>query len=141
MSLRSDVSPSTLGIRVTDEGITVEYLDNRETVYSSPVEQVPGEVRCQPGKEVHVLVTDQTETEGAIVYVNDRRTDAEILETTGVGRVMLEPGAETEFFPGVTVRMDGHAVVVEAAPSIAGGRVFVFEEDEMGERAYEIIEE
>jgi hypothetical protein len=76
-----------------------------------------------------------------MVYVNDRKTHDEILEATGVGRIVLGTDESAEVFPGVTARMDGHAVVVEADLTVAGGRVFVFEEDDLGERAFELVEE
>jgi len=139
MSKRSDVAPSTIGVDLDPDGVFVEYLDGSEVLYRGVPVAVEGTVRCQPGKEVHVLVTDPTETEGVMVYVNDRKTHADILESTGVGRVVFDPGEETEPFPGVRVRADGHAIEIEADPDAAGGRVFVFEEDELGERSYEIV--
>jgi catechol 2,3-dioxygenase-like lactoylglutathione lyase family enzyme len=140
MSQRSDVAPSTIGVELDPDGVFVEYLDGSEVLYRGVPETRAGTVRCQPGKEVHVLVTDPDETEGIMGYVHDRKTHADILESTGVGRVVLEPGEETELFPGVTARADGHAIEIEGDPDAAGGRVFVFEEDELGERSYEIVE-
>jgi len=140
MSVRSDVSPSTLGVVVNDDAVVVKYLDGRRVTYRDEPEPMAGQVRCQPGKHVHVLVTDPTTSEGVMVYINDRKTHDEILETTGVGRIVLGPNESAEVFPGVTARMDGHAVVVEADLSIAAGRVFVFEEDDLGERAFELVE-
>jgi hypothetical protein len=140
MSQRSDVAPSTIGVELDPDGVFVEYLDGSEVLYRGVPEAVEGGVRCQPGTEVHVLVTDPTETEGVMVYVNDRKTHADILESTGVGRVVLEPGEESELFPGVQARADGYAIEIEGDPGAARGRVFVFEEDELGERSYEIVE-
>ena len=140
MSVRSDVSPETLPIELIEDGVAVDYTDGRRAYYRG-IPRKTESVRAQPGKEVHVLVTDPTETEGVMVYVNDRNTADEILKDTGVGRIMLETGEEEEVFPGVTVRMDGYATVVEADPEVARGRVFVFEEDEMGEASYEIVNE
>ena len=90
---------------------------------------------------MQVLVTDPTETEGVMMYVNDRDTHDEILESTGIGRVLLDSGEEEELFPGVTVRLEGYAVEVEADPEVARGRVFVFSEDERGESSYELVTE
>jgi len=140
MSHRNDVAPGTLGVEVQDGSVAVDYLDGRTVTYAGPLREVEGALRCKPGKDVHVLVTDDEETEGVLVYVNDRKTHDDILDGSGVGRVLLESGEETELFPGVEVRVDGHAVVVEAAPAL-DGRVFVFEEDELGERAFEIVAE
>jgi len=139
MSQRSDVAPSTISIDLDPDGVFVEYLDGSEVLYRGVPEATEGSVRCQPSKEVHVLVTDPDETEGVMVYVNDRKTHSDILKSTGVGRVVLDPEEETELFPGVRARADGYAVVIEADPEVAGGRVFVFEEDELGERSYEIV--
>ncbi|MFH5799001.1 DUF5796 family protein [Haladaptatus sp. CMAA 1911] len=141
MSVRNDVSPDTLGVELTEDGIVVEYTDGREAFYNGIPKKVDGTLRTQPGKLIQVLVTDPTETEGVMTYVNDRDTHDEILEETGVGRVIIEPGDEEELFPGVTVRSEGYAVEVEASPKIARGRVFVFEEDELGERSFEFVEE
>jgi hypothetical protein len=139
MSARNDVPPSTLGVELAEEGVYVEYTDGRRAFYNGVPEKVTGTVRCQPGKDVHVLVTDPTETEGVLVYVNDLKTHDDILESSGVGRVLLDPEEEAELFPGVTVRADGYAIEVEADPAEARGRVFVFEEDELGEYAYELF--
>ena len=139
MSARNDVAPDTLGVELTEDGIVVEYTDDREVFYHGPPEKVAGTLRTQPGKLVQILVTDPTETEGVVMYVNDRNTHDDILESTGVGRVLLETGETEELFPGVTVRIDGYAVEVEADPEVARGRVFVFEEDELDERAYELV--
>ncbi|WP_121821447.1 DUF5796 family protein [Halostella salina] len=137
MSARNNVSPSTLSVRLEEEGVYVEYVDGREVLYHGIPEKVEGSVRTPPGKHVQVLVTDPSETEGVMMYVNDRNTHDDILETTGVGRIFVED--ETELFPGVTAWVDGHAVVVEADPEVARGRVFVFAEDEMSERSYEVV--
>lgn len=139
MTFRADVAPSTLGVELNEDGVVVEYLDGRKVFYHGPPEKVEGSVRAPPGKLTQVLVTDPTETEGVLVYVNDRNTDESILEDTGVGRVMVGNDEEEELFPGVTVRAEAYAVEVEADPDTARGRVFVFAEDEMAERAYEIV--
>lgn len=139
MTFRADVAPSTLGVELNEDGVVVEYLDGRKVFYHGPPEAVEGSVRAPPGKLTQVLVTDPTETEGVLVYVNDRNTDESILEDTGVGRVMVENDEEEELFPGVTVRAEAYAVEVAADPETARGRVFVFAEDEMAEHAYEIV--
>lgn len=139
MTFRADVAPSTLGVELNEDGVVVEYIDGREVFYHGPPEAVEGSVRAPPGKLTQVLVTDPTETEGVLVYVNDRNTDESILEDTGVGRVMVANDEAEELFPGVTVRAEAYAVEVEADPETARGRVFVFAEDEMSEHAYEIV--
>ena len=139
MSERSEFSPDTLSVELTEAGIAVEYTDGREVFYGGVPEKIEGELTTAPGKEVHVLVTASTETEGVLVYVDDRTTADEILEKSGVGRVLLGEGEETTIFPGVSVRESGYRVTVDADPETARGRVFVFEEDDMGERAFEIV--
>jgi len=138
MSQHDDVAPSTIGVELDSDGVFVEYLDGSEVLYRGVPERREKTVRCQPGREVHVLVTDPEETEGVLVYVNDRKTHEDILESTGVGPVILEPDERTELFPGVRARADGHAIEISGDPDAARGRVFVFEEDALGERSYEI---
>lgn len=139
MTLRSDVPPDTLSVSLEPEGVEVQYTDGRTTFYHGVPETVDGTVLTPPGKDVHVLVTDEAETEGVLVYVNDRRTHDEILEDSGVGRVLVESGETESLFPGVTAESVGYRVRVTADPAVAGGRVFVFSEDETGEHAYEIV--
>ncbi|MFB6149215.1 MAG: DUF5796 family protein [Halobacteriales archaeon] len=141
MSQRSDIAPSTLSVELDPDGVFVEYLDGREIFYRGVPEKRTDSVRCQPGKEVHVLVTDPAGTEGVMMYINDRNTHDDILESTGVGRLMVEPGETVQVFPGVTAHADGYAIVIEADTDVADGRVFVFEEDELGERSFELVNE
>lgn len=141
MSQRSEFSPDTLSISLTEAGIAVEYTDGREVFYHGVPAKVEGTHTTAPGKEVHVLVTNPTETEGVLVYVNDRTTIDEIIDGTGVGRILVEKGEETTLFPGVEVGAANHRVTVTADPETARGRVFVFEENELGERSIEIVAE
>ncbi|WP_255171771.1 DUF5796 family protein [Natrononativus amylolyticus] len=138
MSTRSNVAPSTLSVDLVDGGVVVQYLDGRETFYNGVPERVEGAVKTPPGKEVHVLVTDTDGVEGVMTYVNDRNTHNDILEATGVGRLMLAPDEREELFPGVAVETEGYSVRVEADLEVVDGRVFVFAEDEMSEHAYEL---
>jgi hypothetical protein len=139
--MRSDIAPDSLPVSLQPEGVEVEYHDGRSVFYHGVPEKVEGSVTTPPGKDVHVLVTDPTGTEGVIVYVNDRKTADEILEDSGVGRVVLESGEETTVFPGVDARADAYRVTVAADPEAARGRVFVFAEDELGERSWELVAE
>jgi hypothetical protein len=141
MSQRSEISPDTLHIDLDPEGIEVQYIDDRSVFYHGIPDKTVESVVTPPEKQVHVLVTDPTETEGVMIYVNDRKTDDEILRSTGVGRVLLDRGEETSIFPGITVREEGYRIEVEADPETARGRVFVFAEDEMAERSWEIVGE
>ncbi|MFT4890279.1 MAG: hypothetical protein ACI9YT_001193 [Halobacteriales archaeon] len=139
--MRSDIPPDTVGVELADGGVAVEYTDDRETFYHGVPEPVTGSIRTPPEKEVHVLVTDPSGTEGVLTYVNDRKTHDDILRESGVGRVLLEGGEETELFPGVTVAVDGYAVVVSADHDVVDGRVFVFAEDATSEHRYELVPE
>ena len=141
MAGRGDVAPKPLGVELAEEGIYVEYQDDRRVFYNGVPEKVHGSIRTRPGKDVQVLVTNGDATEGVLTYVNERNTEADILESSGVGRILLEKGESRELFPGVTATLDGYAIVVEADPREAGGRVFVFEEDELGERKFELYAE
>ncbi|MFK5602738.1 DUF5796 family protein [Haloferax volcanii] len=142
MRARNDIAPSTLGVELHDYGVEVEYLDNRTTVYRGVPQAVTGTLATAPGKEVHVLVTDPTETEGVMMYVNDLTSHDEVLESSGVGRVILGEDEEEELFPGVLVRrVPGHRFEIEADPDVARGRVFVFVEDDWGEDSYEFVAE
>ncbi|MGM0605745.1 MAG: DUF5796 family protein [Halobacteriota archaeon] len=142
MSARNDIAPDTLGVELRPEGVVVEYADGRTTLYHGVPKKISDTLRTGPGKETHVLVTDPTETEGVMLYVNDRKTHDSILKDTGVGRVILEQGEQEEVFPGVTVRhVDGLRNEVEADPAVARGRVFVFVEDDWGEESYEFVSE
>ncbi|ADD06945.1 uncharacterized protein Nmag_3395 [Natrialba magadii ATCC 43099] len=141
MSARSNVAPSTITVDLVDGGIVVQYLDGREVFYHGPPEPVAESITTPPGKDVHVLVTDPDGVEGVMTYVNDRDTHDDILEGTGVGRVMLSDDDEEVLFPGVTVTTEAYSIRVDADLSLVDGRVFVFAEDEMSEHAYELVAE
>jgi hypothetical protein len=136
---RGDVPPETVGVSLEPEGVEVTYTDGRSVFYHGVPERAEGRVVSGPGKDVHVLVTDPTETEGVMVYVNDRKTDDEILESTGVGRVILDRDESDAIFPGVEVANQGYRVEVTADPEEARGRVFVFVEDELSEQGCELV--
>lgn len=138
MEHRGNVSPSTLRIELGEDHIAVHYLDGRVTTYRGPFQPVDGTIRTPPGKEVHVLVVDPDTTDGILVYLNDLKTHDDVLESTGVGRLLLESADRREVFPGVECQKDGYAIVVDADPTMVDGRVFVFAEDEFSEHAYEI---
>lgn len=134
----SEVAPDTLSIRLTDGGVVVEYLDDREVFYRGVPERVETPHATAPGKDVHVLVTDESETSGVLVYVDERTTDAAILEGTGVGRVLLDRGETRTLFPGVEASRDDLTCAVDVDQSVVDGRVFLFEEDQFEEHAYEL---
>ncbi|WP_372912108.1 DUF5796 family protein [Salinigranum sp.] len=137
---RNDVAPSTLSVSLLDEGVEVEYTDGRKTLYRGVPEKTSTTLTTQPGRDLHVLVTDPTDSEGVLVYVDDLKTHDDILESTGVGRVILDQGEEEELFPGVVVRRVGELrYAVDADPEVARGRVFAFVEDDWGEDSYEFV--
>lgn len=141
MSRASEIAPSTLPVELTEGGISVEYLDGREVFYHGIPAKAVGSHETTPGTEVHVLVTDADGTGGVLTYINDRKTDGEILEDSGVGRVLLDDGETASLFPGVTVRCSGFSFEIAVDFETVDGRVFVFEENEMQERRYEIVSE
>lgn len=141
MDSRGDVPPDSLPISLTEEGIEVEYLDGRRAFYHGVPTPVEGSVTTAPAKEVHVLVTAPDETRGVLVYVNDLNTGDDVLASTGVGRVMLDRGESETIFPGVEITERGMRVEVTMDEAAVEGRVFVFEEDEIGERRFELVAE
>jgi hypothetical protein len=138
-NLRNDVAPDTVPIELDPDGVRVEYSDGRSVFYHGVPRKAEGSVTSGPGKDVHVLVTDPTETEGVMVYVNDRKTHDDILRDSGVGRVIVDRGETESLFPGVEATNRGYRVEVRADPETAMGRVFVFVEDELSEASYEIV--
>lgn len=141
MDGRSEIPPDTLPVTLTDGGVQVEYTDGRRVFYHGVPTPVEGTITTSPGKDVHVLVTDESGTEGVLVYVNERKTEDDILEDSGVGRILIDPDEEASVFPGVSVTGTRHRVDVTADFETVEGRIFVFEEDELGERSYELVAE
>jgi hypothetical protein len=142
MEGRSEVAPDTLPVELQEDGVLVEYTDGREVLYRGVPERVSGTLATPPGKDVHVLVTDASDTQGVLVYVNERKTEDGILEGTGVGRVLLDREERTTVFPGVAVADVGNGLRVEVEvedPAVVDGRVFVFAEDGMSEHSYEVV--
>ncbi|MFB6142061.1 MAG: DUF5796 family protein [Halorientalis sp.] len=139
MPIRAEISPVPLPVSFTEHGVEVEYRDGRSVFYRGVPATAEGSVRTAPDKDVHVLVTDEAGEEGVLTYVNDRTTYDDILRDTGVGRVLLDVGEETAVYPGVTVENERHRVTVTADFDAVDGRVFVFEEDELGERSHELV--
>jgi len=143
MDVYSEVAPDSLPVELREDGIVVEYTDGREVYYRGVPERVTSPFQTPPGKDLHVLVTDGSGTRGVLVYVNERRTEDEILESTGVGRVLLETDERTTVFPGVAVEDVGGGLretVEMVDPGAVDGRVFMFAEDEMSEQSYELAE-
>ena len=139
MSFRSDIAPELIDISLEPEGVEVTYADGRSVFYHGVPTKAEETVTTAPGKDVHVLVTDPSEEEGVMLYVNDRATDYDILRSTGVGRVIIDRDETESIFPGVEATNAGYRTEITADPETARGRVFVFAEDELGEESYEIV--
>jgi hypothetical protein len=139
MDAYEEVPPDTLPVELVEEGVIVEYTDGREVFYRGPPERVDSPHETAPGKDVHVLVTDGSDQSGVLVYVDEKRTDAEILRDTGVGRVLLDADEETTLFPGVVVTGGNLRATISVDHDEVDGRVFVFEEDQFAEFAYELL--
>ncbi|KAB7513746.1 hypothetical protein DM867_07995 [Halosegnis rubeus] len=139
MSFRSDIAPELIDISLEPEGVEVTYADGRSVFYHGVPTKAEETVTTAPGKDVHVLVTDPSEEEGVMLYVNDRATDDDILRSTGVGRVIIDRDETESIFPGVEATNAGYRTEITADPETARGRVFVFAEDELGEESYEIV--
>jgi hypothetical protein len=140
MEAHSEVSPDTLTVELLEGGVRVEYLDGRSVLYRGVPEAVTGDHQTTPGKDVHLLVTDESEQSGILIYVDERTTEDEILEDTGVGRILLSEGEETTVFPGVTIKGGSLRQTIAIDHDAVDGRAFVFEEDHFEERSYELVE-
>lgn len=139
MTSHSNVPPDTLGVDLVDGGIVVSYNDDREVFYRGVPETIGSPHQTSPGKAVHVLVVAPSETRGTLLYVDERRTEDDILESSGVGRVLLDQGEASTLFPGVTVSRGTHRYEVAVDFEAVDGRVFVFEEDQFEEYSYELV--
>jgi len=138
MNTFEEVPPDTLPVSLTESGIVVEYTDGREVFYRGVPERVESPHQTAPGKDIHVLVTDESGTSGILLYVNERRTGSDILEDTGVGRVLLSADEQATIFPGVVVRGGNLRCEITLEESL-DGRVFIFEEDQFAEHSYELV--
>ena len=141
MDGHSEVAPDTLAVDLRESGVVVEYLDGREAFYRGVPDSAESPYQTAPGKDVHVLVTDDSGDTGVVMYVDERTTEADILETTGVGRVLLDSGESTTLFPGVTAEKAQHRITLRVDHTHVDGRVFVFEEDQFQERSVELVAE
>lgn len=138
MVTHSEVAPDTLSVRLVDGGIAVEYIDDREVFYHGVPESTDPPYLTTPGKDIHVLVTDETETSGILVYIDERTTESDILESSGVGRVLLDKGERRTLFAGVEATRNDLRYEIDIHEDAVDGRVFVFEEDQFAEASYEL---
>lgn len=139
MAARSNVSPVPLQLEPRDQGIAVRYLDGRLVEYAAPIADADDAVGANITYEIHVLVTDEAETEGIMVYLNDYDTSDDVLESTGVGRILLEQGESAAAYPGVMASRADDRVEVAADPEAVEGSVLVFVENQLEERAFRLV--
>ena len=137
MGLRKEIHPVKLNAKITLKGIELTYLDGRTVIYSREPEKVEKNIKCQPGKDIHLIIIENNT--GEIIYIDELKTDHKILESTGVGKYLIPLKEKVEVFTGVLARKEGHSIEIIADMDRINGRVFVFQEDEFGERAHEII--
>ncbi len=137
MALTTEVEPVKLSAEVTTSGINIKYLDGRVVKYASVPIQVEGCIQCQPGKDVHVVQLQGGEAE--VVYVDELKTDHKILESTGVGKYLVPMEKVIQIFKGVVARKEGHSIEICLETKLERDRIFVFQEDEFGELAHELI--
>lgn len=133
MQHRSNVSPVPLTVERSAEAVRVHYLDDRVVTYRGPFEERDGELAANRSFEVHVLVIDPESGDGIMTYVNDYDTTDPILESTGVGRVLIEDGQHEAIYPGITATLAGETVRVTVDETAADMWVYGFVENDRGE--------
>lgn len=139
MAVYSDVSPATLPVDVDEEGVHVTYLDGRRVTYRASPKQRVETVDVPAWSHVHLLIVDADQSHGRMVYINDRHTDDEILESTGVGRVILAEERVAALGSGIDVKQVGERIHATVSTPVDHRLVFVFVEDQFQEHAYEVI--
>lgn len=133
MRHRSNVSPVPLSVERRPEEVVLTYLDGRVVTYAGPFEPRDGSVTANRSFAVHVLVVDHDTDQGVMTYVNDLDTSDDILESTGVGRVILDDGDREVLYPGVEVRRSGEEVTVTTDETVDDAAVYTFIENARGE--------
>lgn len=138
MTALGNVSPAMLPVHAGDEGVEITYLDDRCVTYRATPESIQSPVRVQERSHVHALIFGPDGDAGRLVYINDRKTSDNILERTGVGRILLDDGAEATLAPGVDVRRAGEEIAVHVSRAAGERRVLVFVDTQRHEQAYEV---
>lgn len=133
MEHRSNVSPVPLTVERSTEAVSLQYLDDRVVTYRGPFEESQSELRANRSFEVHILVIDPDTGEGIMTYINDYDTSDEILESTGVGRVLIDDGQREVIYPGITATLEGETIHVSLDSSIDDVWVYAFVENDRGE--------
>ena len=138
MTYRTNVSPTFLPVRKRDSQIELTYLDDRTVTYSGPFDTSLDTVEANRSVEVHVLIVDSEFKEGMMVYINDYDTVDDILESSGVGRIILPDGGVETLYPGVRVIRDGERIRVTAGEAPDDIWCFAFIESQLSEDAYRL---
>lgn len=138
MQHRSNVSPVPLPVERESDRIRLTYLDGRVVTYRGPFDDRDGGVRANRSFAVHVLVVDPESEEGVMTYINDYDTSDDILESTGVGRVLLAEGESEAIYPGVTARLSGETIDVRVHSAVGQVNVYAFVENDRGESAVKL---
>lgn len=131
-----EIAPDPLSVDLVEGGIVVTYHDGRDVFYRGIPERVGTSYTTDPGREIHLLVTDGDT--GRLVYVDERMTDPAILDHAGVGRARLSVEDPTPVLPGVSAHKTGLRIEFTVTPDELRGTAFVFEQDQFGERSVEL---
>lgn len=138
MTYRTNVSPTFLPVRKQGSQIELTYLDGRVVTYSGPFNSSLDTIEANRSVEVHVLIVDHDFTEGMMVYINDYDTIDDILESSGVGRIILADESVESLYPGVQVSRDGERIRVNASDAPSDIWVYAFIESQLTENAYRL---
>ncbi len=133
MRQRSNVSPVPLSVERSSDAVRLHYLDGRVVTYHGPFEYRKDDLVANRSFEVHVLVVDRTTGEGIMTYINDYNTSDAILESTGVGRVILDDGQREIIYPGVSASLSGEQIHVSAETVGEDVWIYGFVENDRGE--------
>ena len=138
MTFRTNVSPTLLPIRRRNSAIEISYLDGRVVTYNGPFSTDDASVESTRSVEIHVLIVNEEFSEGMIVYVNDYDTVDAILESTGVGRILLDDEDRELLYPGVEASRQGERIVISAESAPSDTWVYVFVESQLAEEAHQL---
>ena len=138
MTYRTNVSAVPLPVRRSDDTIEITYLDDRVVTYPGPFQDEGTSLTANRTVEIHVLIVDNEFSEGMMIYLNDYDTVDDILESTGVGRIILDDGATESLYPGVRGSRQGERITVEVDTNAETAGVYVFVESQLKQDAYEL---
>ena len=133
MQHRSNVSPVPLTVERSTEAVSLQYLDDRVVTYRGPFDEHQSDLTANRSFDVHILVIDPDTGDGIMTYINDYDTSDAILESTGVGRVLIDDGQREVIYPGITATLEGEAINVSIDSSTDDVWVYAFVENDRGE--------